>query len=77
MTMRLGCGNLIGEAGYRIRVDAELPLTHQRFARQLQQDAVETRAGHAAEESQICNEGGPAFMAEPPRCQLPSSTAVV
>ena len=77
MPVRLGCGNLPSEAVDGLRVDAELALPHQRFARQLQQDAVETRAGHAAQNSPGCDEGGPAFMAEPPCCQLPCSTWVL
>ena len=39
----------LGEAGDRVGIDAELALPHQRLARELQQDPVEARAGHAGE----------------------------
>ena len=61
--LRLGRGDLAGEAGDGVGIDAELALPHQRFARQLEQDAVEARAGHAAGLSSRCEKGGPAFMA--------------
>ena len=48
MALRLGRRDLPGEAGDGLGIDAELPLPHQRFARELQQDAVEARAGHAS-----------------------------
>ena len=47
MALRLRRCDLAGEAGDRFGIDAELALAHQRLARQLQQDAVEARAGHA------------------------------
>ena len=63
MALRLGRGDLAGEAGDRVGIDAELALPHQRLARELEQDAVEARAGHAGGLSSRCNKGGHAFMA--------------
>ena len=40
--------DLAGEPVGGFGIDPELPLAHQRLARQLQQDPVEARAGHAA-----------------------------
>ena len=40
--------DLLGEAGDRVGIDAELALAHQRLAGKLQEDAVEARARHKA-----------------------------
>ena len=48
------------------------PGAHQRLARQLQQDAVEARAGHAGSSvigARYAKRGGCALTTHPPRCQ--------
>jgi hypothetical protein len=45
------CRDLAGEAGDRVRVDAELARPHQRLAGKLQQDPVEARASHGGKPS--------------------------
>ena len=59
MTELLGRGDLAGKTGNRLGVDPELALPHQRLARQLEQDPVEVRAGHAAGLSPRCNKAAP------------------
>src|SRR6185369_1330220 len=51
--------DLAGKAGNGLRLDPELPLPHQCLAGDLEQDPVEARAGHAAEESPRCNKAAP------------------
>ena len=53
MPLLLRGGDFAGQASNRVRVDAELPLPHQRLAGQLEQDTVEARTGHAAGKSSI------------------------
>src|SRR6185436_19418632 len=57
MALSLGCRDLTGETVDRPRIDPELALTHQRLARELQEDAVETWSGHSAAMSSTCNKG--------------------
>ena len=51
--LRLGRGDLPGQAGDRFGIDPELARPHQRFARQLEQDAIEAREGHSVRVLQI------------------------
>ena len=44
----LGGGNLAREAGHGIGIDPELAVAHQRFARQLEENPVKSRAVHVA-----------------------------
>src|SRR5205085_10074536 len=63
MALALGRGDLAGKPGNRIGIDPELALTHQSLARDLEQDAVETRSGHAVVESPSCNNAAPLYGA--------------